>query len=94
MSDLGGLIASVMAGAGGLAAGGWIGLLLGRRYSDMSWRFWMAGIAALVACSALCALGLAFDLRWVAVGAIGLLGGTFTGLKYGARGGFMPSDGG
>jgi len=92
MSGLGGLLASVVGGAAGLAAGGCVGLALGRRYGDVAWRFWVIGVAVLVVCSVLCAAGIGFGLRWVSVGALGLLAGALTGLKYGARGGFLPLE--
>ncbi len=89
MSSWGALIASISAGVTGLASGVAVGLAVGQRYGAVVWRFWVLCVFALVACSALCAAALVLAERWLAVGALGLLGGLLTGLKYGARGGFV-----
>ena len=83
------MIASIGTGVTGLASGTAVGLVLGRRNGAVVWRFWVMCVFALVACSALCAAALVLAERWLAVGALGLLGGLLTGLKYGARGGFV-----
>jgi hypothetical protein len=83
------VVASVVSGAVGLAGGAAAGHALGRRYGQPKWRFWAMCAAALVACSVLCAVGLMLGQRWFAVGALGLLGGLLTGLKYGAWGRFL-----
>lgn len=85
------LLASIAAGAGGLAGGAAVGYWLGQRYRSDRWRLWAVYACALLACSVLCAVGLTYGQRWFAVGALGLLGGLLTGTKYGARGGFLPA---
>ena len=86
------VVASIVAGGAGLAGGAAAGYALGRRYREDTWRLWAVYACSLVACSALCALGLVLGERWFAVGALGLLGGLLTGTKYGARGGFLGAE--
>lgn len=86
------VVLTVAAGATALAAGLLGGHALGRRYSRPSWRLWALYAGSFVVCPALCATGLAAGERWLAVGALGLLGGLLTGIKYGARGGFVPEQ--
>ncbi len=85
------LVGTMASGAAGLTVGAAIGHVLGRRYRNIAWRFWTVNGGAFVVCSALCAVGLALGIRWLAVGALGLLAGVLTGAKYGARGGFLSA---
>ena len=77
----------------GLCIGAWAGLRLGARYGTVSWRYWLMNAAAFGACLAACVAGLMLGTRWVAMFALGVLGGLITGLKYGRRGGFLVDSG-
>lgn len=85
--SIGAVVANVVAGAVGIASGVKAGLVAAHRWGSPPWRFWVTCVGALVACSALCALGIGLGQRWLAIGALGLLGGMLTGLKYGVRAG-------
>ena len=85
-------LGSVLAAAVALVVGAATGFEYGGRHARARAKLGALYAVSVVACLGLCALGLAIAQRWLAVGSLGLLGGLLTGLKYGARGGFMPQE--
>jgi hypothetical protein len=73
-------IASVFAG---LALGALVGFRLGRGLGSSRRAFWAMSAAAVVCCGVLNYAGIVLGMRWVAFGALGLMGGLITGMKYG-----------
>lgn len=75
---------AILGAVAGLALGGFVGYVLGKRYRDRSMRvYWLLFAAVFVVGVGLDALGLAVGAQWLAVGGAGIVAGGLTGLKYG-----------
>ena len=79
-------IVAILAGA---ALGGLAGWWMGRSVKGDRRGYWLLNAAAVIVCAGLNFAGLMRGLPWLASGAIGLMGGAITGLKYG----YAPSSG-
>ena len=77
-----GLVVTIASVGGGLVCGGLAGLWLGE-HSRSRRTYWAANALALIGCAALNFAGLVSGNSWLAYGALGLMGGLITGLKYG-----------
>ena len=73
-------VASVLVG---VLAGIFAGYALGKLVRGRSARYWGLNAGALVVCMTLDFVGLVTGRAWLALGAIGLMAGLLTGLKYG-----------
>jgi hypothetical protein len=77
------LAVAVAATIAGLGLGGAAGWALGKWSAGHRRRFWTLVSACLVASMALNYIGLTSGQKWLALGALGLMAGLLTGLKYG-----------
>jgi hypothetical protein len=78
-----GPLVTILAVFAGLLGGIWVGLALGGRVRGRPRRYWALNGAALLVCMVADFVGLVLGWPWLAFGAIGVMGGMFTGLKYG-----------
>jgi len=67
----------------GLLVGLYFGLKLGERVRGKSRAFWLLNIAVFLVGMAIDFTGLIFGQLWLALGALGFIAGSITGLKYG-----------
>ena len=67
----------------GVLVGIFAGLKIGGRVRGNSRAFWLLNGAAFLVSMAVEFTGLVFGQLWLALGALGFLGGAITGLKYG-----------
>jgi hypothetical protein len=74
------IIASVL---GALALGGLAGFRLGKSCGTSRRAYWSMNGAAVICCAALNFAGIIWGMGWLAYGALGLMGGLITGMKYG-----------
>jgi len=77
------LVAVIAAVLLGLLGGIFGGLKVGEMIRGRPRTYWLLNGAAVLAFMVLDFVGLATGQLWLAMGAIGLMGGTITGLKYG-----------
>ena len=82
MADVDFLFAVVSVGAG-IGIGAWAGYALGTRAQGSRGGFWSAAVGATIVSMLIDFAGLMLGQYWLAVGAIGLMCGALTGLKYG-----------
>ena len=73
------MIALVVGFAAGTAVGYWIG----SRFRDDRRFLWALAIAAFLSASILNFAGLLSGTQWLAIGAVGLMAGVISGVKYG-----------
>lgn len=74
-----GILGVLVGLVGGIALGYWLGSLV-RGHAK---RYWALNGAAVVVCVVLDFIGLVTAQDWLALGAVGLMAGLITGLKYG-----------
>jgi len=74
------IVLSVIVGLALGSVGGWRG---GRWAVGFAERYWMLNAAAFLGALGLDVAGLFLGQRWLSYGAIGLMAGLITGLKYG-----------
>jgi len=67
----------------GLLVGLYFGLKLGERVRGKSRAFWLLNIAVFLVGMTIDFAGLVFGQLWLALGALGFIAGSITGLKYG-----------
>ena len=84
------LLIAIACAVGGLALGALVGFRLGENARGSRREYWGLNAAVVVGCGALNFAGLAWGRSWLAYGALGLMGGLITGMKYG----FFDSAGG
>ncbi len=77
------LVAVIAAVMVGLLGGIFGGLKFGEMVRGRPRTYWLLNGAAVLAFMVLDFIGLATGQLWLALGAVGLMGGTITGLKYG-----------
>jgi len=85
----------------GFAAGAAVGYWIGTRFRDDRRFLWALAIAAFMSASILNFAGLLSGTQWLAIGAVGLMAGVISGVKYGGfpetrvwAAGSPPDDGG
>ncbi len=77
-------VLSVIGGLVGIVGSMWLGLVWGERLRPRRrWRYWAANAVMLFAGMTITFVGLRFELFWIAVAGVGVMGGGLTGLKYG-----------
>jgi len=67
----------------GLAVGGAVGYVLGRRTEGDRRGFWLAAAGLIAACVVADYFGVVLALEWLRTGAVCAMAGALTGLKYG-----------
>ena len=76
-------ILDVLAIAAGLILGAALGYWIGRKWEHDRRVLWAMGIGAFVFASVLNFAGRLLGQEWLAIGAIGLMAGILSGVKYG-----------
>lgn len=77
------LAATIVAVLVGLLGGIFGGLKLGEKVRGRAGAYWALNGIVIVVCMLIDFAGLALGYLWLAMGAVGLMGGAITGLKYG-----------
>jgi hypothetical protein len=77
------VLAAVLAVLIGLLGGFWAGFNLGAKVRGLPRRYWALNAAAILVCMLADFAGLVLGWPPLAYGALGLMGGSLTGLKYG-----------
>jgi len=77
------LLASIVAVLVGLLGGIFGGLKVGARVRGRARVYWALNALVVIVCMLLDFAGLVTGQLWLALGAVGLMGGSITGLKYG-----------
>jgi hypothetical protein len=77
------LAAAIAGVVAGLGIGIFGGLKVGEMIRGRARTYWILSGVAVLVCMALDFVGLATGQLWLALGSIGLMGGSITGLKYG-----------
>jgi hypothetical protein len=77
------LALTLVAVAAGLLGGGIAGYRAGERVRGSRRWYWWMNAAVLLGCAALDFTGLVLGRPWLAYGALGLMAGLITGMKYG-----------
>lgn len=77
------LLAGVVAVLVGLLCGIFGGLNVGSRVRGHAGVYWSLNAVVVIVCMLLDFAGLVTGQLWLALGAVGLMGGSITGLKYG-----------
>jgi len=70
----------------GIGGGAGLGFLIGKLIADRpAWLFWVTAVLLVAAGTGLAFLGLQMESDAVFVAGVGVIGGSLTALKYGAR---------
>ncbi|MDR3686405.1 MAG: hypothetical protein P4L93_05580 [Coriobacteriia bacterium] len=67
----------------GLVLGALLGYWIGTNWEHDRRMLWVMGIGAFVLATVINFVGRVFGLEWLAIGAIGLMAGILSGVKYG-----------
>jgi hypothetical protein len=78
-----GLAITLAAVAAGLVGGGLAGYRMGEIVRGSRRSYWVMNVGVLLVCAVLDFTGLVLGRPWLAYGALGLMAGLITGMKYG-----------